>query len=62
MYDELKENIYSGIAKYLDSIDIGQDESGIDKLVFDICDVIDEAFEWYFFASSPLNLDNNPQI
>jgi len=53
MYDELKSNIYDGIAKYLDSLDIGQDESAIDTIVIGICDVIDEAFEWYFFAAAP---------
>jgi len=60
MYDELLTTIYDGIAKYMDSIDIGQDESYIDKLVIDICDVIDEAFDKTFFAPAPITIDNTP--
>jgi hypothetical protein len=61
MYDELKSNIYDGIAKYLDSLDIGQDESGIDTIVIGICDAVDEAFDNTFFAPAPITLDTTTQ-
>ena len=59
MYDELKSNIYTNIAKYLDSLDIG-DESAIDTIVIGICDAVDEAFDNTFFAPAPIPLDTTP--
>jgi len=53
MYDELKSNIYDNIAKYLDSLDIGDEEHAIDFIVSGICDAVDEAFDNTFFAPAP---------
>ena len=53
MYDELKSNIYDNIAKYLDSLDIGDEEHAIDTIVIGICDAVDEAFDNTFFAPAP---------